>query len=109
MREFQEEDAIGMYELNKDPDVIRYTGDDPFASVEAARDFILRYDAYAMHACGRLSVLLKDTMEYAGWCGLKYDPASSETDLGSGCSKNFGTKDSQQKLLRDLSSLDLMN
>ncbi len=74
MREFREEDAIGMYELNKDPDVIRYTGDDPFASVETARDFILHYDAYAMHGCGRLTVLLKDTMEYAGWCGLKYDP-----------------------------------
>jgi [ribosomal protein S5]-alanine N-acetyltransferase len=92
MREFREEDAIGMYELNKDPDVIRYTGDDPFASVEAARDFILHYDAYAMHRCGRLTVLLKDTMEYAGWCGLKYDPASSETDLGFRLLKKFWNK-----------------
>ena len=89
MREFREEDAIGMYELNKDPDVIRYTGDDPFASVEMARNFILDYDAYAMHGCGRLTVLLKDTMDYAGWCGLKYDPASSETDLGFRLLKKF--------------------
>lgn len=92
MREFQEGDAIGMYELNKDPDVIRYTGDDPFASVEAARDFIQRYDAYAMHGCGRLTVLLKDTMEYAGWCGLKHNPASSETDLGFRLLKKFWNK-----------------
>jgi ribosomal-protein-alanine N-acetyltransferase len=92
MREFQEEDAIGMYELNKDPDVIRYTGDDPFASVETARDFILHYDVYTMHGRGRLTVLLKDTLEYAGWCGLKFDPASSETDLGFRLLKKFWNK-----------------
>jgi ribosomal-protein-alanine N-acetyltransferase len=92
MREFREEDAIGMYELNKDPDVIRYTGDDPFASVETARDFIARYDAYKMYGCGRLTVLLKDSMEYAGWCGLKYDPGSSETDLGFRLLKKFWNK-----------------
>jgi len=92
MREFSEEDAIGMYELNKDPEVIRYTGDEPFASVETARDFIVRYDEYKTYGCGRLTVLLKDTMEYAGWCGLKYDPASSETDLGFRLLKKFWNK-----------------
>ena len=73
MREFLEEDAIRMYELNSDPDVIRYTGDDPFASVDAARDFIQQYDAYTTAGYGRLTVLLKRYMEYVGWCGLKYD------------------------------------
>jgi ribosomal-protein-alanine N-acetyltransferase len=92
MREFQEEDAIGMYELNNDPDVIRYTGDDPFASVEAALDFIRKYDAYAKTGCGRLTILLKGSMEYAGWCGLKYDPASFETDLGFRLNKQFWNK-----------------
>ena len=82
MREFREEDAMGMYELNSDPDVIRYTGDDPFASVEAAFDFIRKYDAYATTGYGRLTILLKGPMAYAGWCGLKYDKLSSETDLG---------------------------
>jgi [ribosomal protein S5]-alanine N-acetyltransferase len=89
MREFREEDAIGMYELNSDPDVIRYTGDDPFASVEAAHAFIRKYDAYSTTGCGRLTILLKGTMQYAGWCGLKYDPASSETDLGFRLNKKF--------------------
>lgn len=92
MREFREEDAIGMYELNNDPDVIRYTGDDPFASVESALDFIRKYDAYTKAGCGRLTILLKGTMRYAGWCGLKYDPASSETDLGFRLHKQFWNK-----------------
>lgn len=89
MRQFLEEDAKGMYELNNDPDVIRYTGDGPFASEDAARDFILQYDSYNKFGIGRLSLLLKDTDEYAGWCGLKYDPVSKETDLGFRLLKKF--------------------
>ena len=92
MREFREEDAIGMYELNSDPDVIRYTGDDPFASVESALDFIRKYDAYATTGYGRFTILLKHTMEHAGWCGLKYDTSSSETDLGFRLHKKFWNK-----------------
>ena len=92
MREFRDEDAVGMYQLNSDPDVIRYTGDDPFASIEAAREFIWSYDAYAKTGCGRLTILLKDTMQYAGWCGLKYDSDSSETDLGFRLHKKFWNK-----------------
>jgi RimJ/RimL family protein N-acetyltransferase len=92
MRQFQEDDATGMYELNSDPEVIRYTGDDAFASIDAARMFISQYDAYAKNGCGRLTVLLKETMEYAGWCGLNFDPDSSETDLGFRLVKKFWNK-----------------
>jgi RimJ/RimL family protein N-acetyltransferase len=92
MREFREEDAEGMYELNSDPEVIRYTGDDPFVSIDAARDFILHYDAYNKFGRGRLTVLLKDSDEYMGWCGLKYDPVTGETDLGFRLLKKFWNK-----------------
>jgi RimJ/RimL family protein N-acetyltransferase len=92
MRQFLEEDAKGMYELNSDHEVIRYTGDGPFASVDAARDFIRQYDTYNKFGIGRLTMLLKDTGEYLGWCGLKYDPASNETDLGFRLLKKFWNK-----------------
>ena len=92
MREFREEDAAGMYKLNNDSDVIRYTGDGPFSSVEAARDFIRQYDGYNAYGTGRLSIILKDTKEYIGWCGLKHDPVSSETDLGFRLIKSFWNK-----------------
>lgn len=92
MREFQLEDAEGMYELNNDPDVIRYTGDDPFASIEATRDFIRNYDAYRKFGTGRLTLLLKETSQYIGWCGLKYDPNSADTDIGFRLLKKFWNK-----------------
>ena len=92
MREFREEDAEGMYELNNDPDVVRYTGDPAFVSIEATRDFIRKYDAYEKFGRGRLTLLLKDTSEYVGWCGLKYDTISSETDLGFRLLKKFWNK-----------------
>lgn len=89
MREFREEDAEGMYILNNDPEVVRYTGDDPFASVDDTRDFIRQYDAYEKFGRGRLTLILKETSEYLGWCGLKYDPVSAETDLGFRLLKKF--------------------
>ena len=96
-RKFQEEDAEGMFRLNSDADVIRYTGDDPFTSIEEARSFIQQYDAYKTSGYGRLTLLLKDTMEYIGWCGLRYDVNSRETDLGfrllkSHWNKGFATE-----------------
>ncbi len=82
MRPFQVEDATGMFLLNNDPDVIKYTGDLPFESVEQTRDFILSYQNYEKHGYGRLSILLKSTKEYLGWCGLNYNENAKETDIG---------------------------
>lgn len=85
LREFREEDAPHFFELNEDPEVIRYTGDPPFASVEAARQFLLDYDQYEKHGYGRWAVLLKPESarpEWIGWCGLKYIPELDETDVG---------------------------
>ncbi|HMJ46454.1 MAG TPA: GNAT family N-acetyltransferase [Ferruginibacter sp.] len=82
LREFREEDATGMYLLNNDEDVIRFTEDRPFVSLEEAASLIRNYDQYSKYHCGRLTVLLKNTGEYAGWCGLKYDEDANETNLG---------------------------
>lgn len=41
LREIQSSDAQILYELNKDSEVIKYTGDVSFASLENAKDFIL--------------------------------------------------------------------
>lgn len=70
-----------MYRLNADPEVIRYTGDPPFDSVEAAQDFINSYDHYQKYGMGRWTVLRKDTGTYLGWCGLKQHDAGY-VDIG---------------------------
>jgi [ribosomal protein S5]-alanine N-acetyltransferase len=82
-------DAEDAFALNSDPDVLRYTGDVPFASVEEARQFLANYDAYEKWGYGRLNCYRKDTGEYIGWCGLKYHPAEDETDLGYRLKKDY--------------------
>jgi len=82
LKRFSPADARGFYELNLDPDVIRYTGDIPFASGGEAESFIRNYNHYERYGFGRWSVFLKDSGEYIGFCGLNYRPKMDEVDLG---------------------------
>lgn len=82
LREITPDDAAFAYELNADPDVLRYTGDDPFASIEEARTFLTQYDHYRKYGFGRWAVVLKETGELLGWCGLKYTESINEYDVG---------------------------
>ncbi|MCB0636656.1 MAG: GNAT family N-acetyltransferase [Lewinella sp.] len=82
LREFLPTDAPFFYEMNLDPEVIRYTGDRPFTSTAEAEDFIRAYDQYKVNGYGRWSVMEKITGNYLGFCGLKFHPDTHETDLG---------------------------
>jgi len=66
-------DAREIYELNKDPEVIKYTGDFSFAHILEAR----------------YGVFLTENNTFLGWCGLKYHEESGETDLGYRFKKSF--------------------
>lgn len=70
-RKFSAEDAEAFYLLNSDEEVMRYTGDIAFESVEASRAFLANYDPYSITGFGRWTVLLKSTNTVIGWCGLK--------------------------------------
>ncbi|MBL0693910.1 GNAT family N-acetyltransferase [Comamonas sp. JC664] len=82
MRELISADAERFYQLNADPEVIRYTGDAAFADVEAARDFLRGYDHYAKYGFGRWAVIRREDGEFLGWCGIKYTPGVDEYDIG---------------------------
>lgn len=82
LRETSTEDAQMMYLLNNDPEVIRYTGDPPFKSIEDAAMFLNQYDHFQKHNRGRWAVVDKANGEVLGWCGLKYHEDSGENDLG---------------------------
>ena len=82
LRPFAEEDAEVFYLLNLDEEVMRFTGDVPFDTVEASRQFILAYSEYDKHGYGRFSVVTKSSSQVIGWCGLKYHPDEDYTDLG---------------------------
>jgi RimJ/RimL family protein N-acetyltransferase len=61
LREFALKDAPALFELNSDPEVMKYTGDLPFATVNEAEDFIRAYHHYRDHGYGRWSVVLRET------------------------------------------------
>ena len=82
LREMTPDDARNAYSLNSDPDVIKYTGDAAFETVEEARQFLKQYDHFRKYGFGRWGVMDKTTDEFLGWCGLKYTPELNEYDIG---------------------------
>lgn len=83
LRAFTIEDAPLIYELNIDPDVTRFTHDpvrDPAHAREILGNVIL--PQYALYNHGRWAVHIKTSLEFLGWCGLKYRTELNEVDLG---------------------------
>ena len=83
LRTFTELDAKLIYELNQDPDVIKYTHDS-IKDLAHASEVLTRtiLPQYALYNHGRWAVHLKTTLEFLGWCGLKYSAELNEIDLG---------------------------
>jgi len=98
LRTFTELDANLIYELNLDPDVTRYTHDpvkDPAHASEILEKVII--PQYVLYNQGRWAVHVKSTLEFLGWCGLKYRSELNEIDLGyrfkkEGWGKGYATE-----------------
>ncbi len=82
LRRMTIEDAENIYLLNLDPEVIQYTGDDAFESIESAEKFLSSYNHYSKYDFGRWAVIDKNSQAFLGWCGLKYTPETDEYDIG---------------------------
>jgi RimJ/RimL family protein N-acetyltransferase len=98
LRTFTEDDAALIYELNLDPDVIRYTHD-PIKDMAHASEILEKViiPQYALYNHGRWAVHVKATFEFLGWCGLKYLAELNEIDLGyrfkkEGWGKGYATE-----------------
>ncbi len=98
LRTFTEDDGMLIYELNKDPDVTKYTGD-PVRDIEHACQILEQVilPQYALYNHGRWAVHVKSGSEFSGWCGLKARPERNEIDLGyrfmkSAWGKGFATE-----------------
>ena len=83
LRTFTLEDAALVYQLNLDPEVIRYTGD-PIKDIEQAKQVLEQtiLPQYALYDHGRWAVHVKPGLQFIGWCGLKARPERNEIDLG---------------------------
>ena len=82
LREFSIEDAENFYQLNLNPNVIKYTGDKAFESISLAENFLINYIDYKTNGFGRWAVINKANGEFLGWCGLKYAKELNQTDIG---------------------------
>ena len=82
LRELNSSDAENFFALNSDKKVIKYTGDKSFETIEAARDFLLKYNQYKEFGYGRWAVINKENNDFLGWCGLKFSADLKETDIG---------------------------
>ena len=98
LRTFTEDDASLIYELNLDPDVTRYTHD-PIKDLAHAAGILEKIiiPQYVLYNHGRWAVHIRSTLEFLGWCGLKYRAEFNEIDLGyrfkkEGWGKGYATE-----------------
>jgi [ribosomal protein S5]-alanine N-acetyltransferase len=88
MRQLEPNDAPGMFELDSDPLVQRYVGNQPQKSIEESIAVIAHIqEQYQQNGIGRWAVLHQTTNEFLGWCGLKlvkeqYNNQSNFYDIG---------------------------
>lgn len=73
LREILPTDVDGLFELDSDPEVHKYLGDEPVTSKEQVIDDIsFIRQQYIDHGIGRWAIIDKRTKEFMGWSGLKF-------------------------------------
>lgn len=82
LREFNFDDAEDFYQLNLNPNVIKFTGNSAFKDIDEARRFLENYPDYKLNGYGRWAVICKESNNFIGWCGLKLGEVDNETDIG---------------------------
>lgn len=88
LRELTPDDAHLVFELNTDKEVLKFTGDESFASIQEARDFLFNYKDYKRNGYGRWGVFLVESNTFIGWCGLKLN-SEGFVDIGYRLAKRF--------------------
>jgi len=73
-RELLPADDAGMFELDSNPEVHIYLGNNPVKSIEEVQEAIVNIrQQYLENGIGRWAVILKETGEFIGWSGLKLE------------------------------------
>jgi len=75
-------DAPAFFALNSHPEVMRWTGEPPLASLEEARRAIEQYADFDTVGFGRWGCVLRSSGEVIGFCGLKRLPELNCVDVG---------------------------
>ena len=83
-REMRMDDCDQLFNLDSNPDVQKYTGQEPVKNKEQVIQTLKNrvFADYENHGYGRWSIFRKEDDAFIGWAGLKYLPEFKETDLG---------------------------
>ena len=74
MRDLIPEDIDDIFELDSDPEVHRYLGENPIQSIHEAEEIIDHVrKQYEKNGIGRWAVIEKSSGEFLGWSGLKLE------------------------------------
>ncbi len=98
IRQVIDEDELGFYQLDTDPEVHKYLGNNPSTNMDEIRRTIkFIQQQYIDNGIGRFSVIERETNNFIGWAGLKL--ITEETnghinyyDLGYRLSQKFWGK-----------------
>ena len=80
LRELRPSDSEGMFELDSNPHVHKYLGNNPITTKAQAQDniaFIIQQ--YNEHGIGRFATIEKSSGKFIGWSGLKFNTGTKET------------------------------
>jgi len=84
MRELKISDATGLFELDSDPEVLKFIGIDTVKEISESENIILGLQKqYAENGIGRWAVIEKSTGEFMGWSGLKLyrEPVNNQSNI----------------------------
>lgn len=74
LRPIAEADAQDFFELDSNPEVHKFLGNNPVSSIEQSKAMITAIlEQYKTFGLGRLAIVLKDTNEFIGWAGVKFE------------------------------------
>ena len=113
LREFTEADASLILALNSNPEIVKYVHEPILRTEEQATKILLDIILpQYKNNLGRWAMHTKDSMDFIGWCGLKYRPELDEIDLGyrlmqNAWGKGYATEAAQHSLNFGFNNLNL--
>lgn len=97
LRDIEESDVDGLFELDSDPEVNKFLGNRPLKTIDEAEK-IIRFirKQYQENGIGRWAIIDKETHDFMGWTGLKLESKIrkevSYYDLGYRLKKEYWGK-----------------
>jgi ribosomal-protein-alanine N-acetyltransferase len=97
LREIVMDDAQDLFELDSDPNVNTYLGNQPATELQQSVEVVNHIrKQYQTNGIGRWAIIEKSTNEFIGWSGLKYESEIRENfsyyDVGYRLKKKFWGK-----------------